>query len=72
MAAPGDGDEAATMDRIHCAMMEARAGISGGTGDAAETARVTARLRKREDLVRSLKQRADSIFLTVDGWFLWT
>ena len=48
-------------------MMEARAGISEGTGNAAETARVTARLRRRADLVRSLKQRADSICLTADG-----
>jgi ribonuclease HI len=63
----GAGDEAATMDSIHSAMMEARASISGGTGDAAETARVTARLRRRADRVRSLKQRADSICLTADG-----
>ena len=47
--------------------MEAQAGISGGTGDAAETACVTARLRRRADLVRSLKQKADSICLTADG-----
>ena len=53
--------------RMHDAMMEAQACISGGTGDAAETARVTARLRRRADLVRRLKERADSICLTADG-----
>jgi hypothetical protein len=52
------------MDRIHYAIVEAQAGISGGTGDAAETARATARLA---DLIRRLKQRADAICLTADG-----
>ena len=57
----------ADMDPIHSATMNAQAGISGGTGDAADTARVTARLSRRADLVRRLKQRADSICLTADG-----
>jgi len=63
----GHCDGPANVDPIHRAIMEAQAGISGGTGDAAETARVTARLRRRADLVRSLKQKADSICLTADG-----
>ena len=63
----GHWDGPANVDPIHCAIMEAQAGISGGTGDAAETACVTARLRRRADLVRSLKQKADSICLTADG-----
>jgi ribonuclease HI len=48
-------------------MREAQAGVFGGTGDPAETARITARLKRRADQVRVLKQRADSIRLTADG-----
>ena len=54
-------------DSIHSAIMEAKVSISGSTGDCAETARVTARLRRRADQVRRLKERADSICLTADG-----
>ncbi len=46
----GNGDGSTNRDPIHSAMMESRAGFS-------ETARVTARLRRRADLVRSPKQR---------------
>jgi ribonuclease HI len=59
----GDGVAA----RIQLGMREAQAGIFGGTGDSAETARITARLKQRADQVRVLKQRADSIRLTADG-----
>ncbi len=62
-----NGDGPANMDPIHSAMMEAQSCTSGGTVDAAETARVTARLRRRADPVRRLKQRADWICLTADG-----
>jgi hypothetical protein len=39
----------------------------GAPGDSAESGRIRARLKKREDMVRRLKQKADSICLTADG-----
>ncbi len=54
-------------DLIHAAMMKAQVCIGGHAGDPAETGRIRARLRKREDMVRRLKQKADSICLTADG-----
>jgi len=54
-------------DRAHLHLQETAAGISGGTGDPAETERVLAGLRKRGERVRALKERADSIRLTADG-----
>ncbi len=54
-------------DPIHEALMEAPAGISGGTGDPRETARHTARLRQRTDTILTLKLRLDAIHLTTDG-----
>jgi hypothetical protein len=47
--------------------MAAQAGISGGTGDPRETARHTARLRQRADIIRMLKHRLDAFCLTTDG-----
>ena len=61
----GHGDVAAA--RVRLEMREAEAGIFGGTGDPAETSRITARLKNRADQVRALKRRADSIRLTADG-----
>ncbi len=54
-------------DPIHAAMMEEQVFVGGGAGDPAETGSIRARLRKREDMVRRLKQKANSICLTADG-----
>jgi hypothetical protein len=48
-------------------MMEALVCIGGHAGDPAETGRIRARLRTREDMVQRLKQKADSICLTAEG-----
>jgi hypothetical protein len=52
---------------IHEALMAAQVGTSGGTGDPRETARHTARLRQRADIIRLLKHRLDAIRLITDG-----
>ncbi len=51
-------------DPIHAAMMEAQVCIEGHAGDPAELGSIRARLR---NMVRRLKQKADSICLTADG-----
>ena len=63
----GHGDVAAA--RVRFEMREAETGTlaSGCTGDPAETAGITVRLKNRADKVRALKRRADSIRLTADG-----
>jgi hypothetical protein len=50
-----------------CASPELQVCIEGHGGDPAESGLIRARMRKREDMVQRLKQKADSICLTADG-----
>ena len=61
----GQGDVAAA--RVRFEMREAEAGTLGGTGDPAETAGITVRLKNRADQVRALKRLGQAVPLARRG-----